>query len=184
MKNSNTSKTVYLGLASLALVLVVAGVVVSASAHYSNPKAQEALVKRDFGAYKTAILEGAKDHTKKVESMTQADFDKMADNKAKMDVIKPVLEQAIKDNNYEAFKIAQDQVKSIREERKDEKNDGRPARVEPTEEQKKAMFDQAVAQYKKDGSLGHFGMKKEGRGENGEHGNNGGRGGKGLRDSK
>jgi hypothetical protein len=110
----------------------------------------------------------------------QEAFMKLVESSKQMKAIGEKVDQAVKDNNFDAFKSAKADMKTLREANKPaDDNDNRRERAEPTEAEMKTRFDKLVEQYKADGSLpsergtghgfgddfgGHRGGKGSGRG--------------------
>jgi hypothetical protein len=115
---------------------------------------------------------------------SQEAFTKLVESSKQMKAIQDKVDQAVKDNNFDAFKAAKTEMKALRDaeeaqepaDSSDKRNSNRAA---PTEAEMKTRFDKLVAQYKADGSLpstrgighgfgddfdGHRGGKGHGRG--------------------
>ncbi len=101
----------------------------------------------------------------------QADFDKLVKNFKSTKVIQDKINQAIKDNNYDAFKSAQKEMKSLRDANKPADAPSRPNKKTPTEEEQKTRFDKIVSKYKTDGTLpaGDLNNRKGGFGNGGHN---------------
>jgi hypothetical protein len=172
--------------------------IVDRAQHHADSTTQDDLNKRadnlaKHDAVKTAIdnndYEAFKSNANsrmlaKVNS--QDAFTKLVESTKQMKVIQDKVDQAVKDNNFEAFKAAQAEMKTLHDSR--EANEPADAnektRVAPTEAEMKTRFDKLVAQYKADGSLpssrgmGHgFGDDFGGEGHQGR-GQGRGRGGR------
>jgi hypothetical protein len=195
-------KSIYTALSITALSLTLVGVGVASFAHNINPAAKDALLKGDFNAYKSSIVDSAKKQSdsltqdkfntlsteaikreatqKAIEEgnyenfkksaetrllsriTTQAEFDKLVTQAKAAKAIQDKIIQAIKDNNYEAFKSAQEEIKTSKP-----ANDkgGKRGDHNPTEAEMKSRFDSMVASFKADGSLpSNKGFDKGGRG--------------------
>lgn len=122
-------------------------------------------------ATKKAIEEGNYENFKKsadarmlAKVTSQADFDKLVAEFKSAKAIQDKITQAIKDNNFEAFKSAHTEMKTLRESNKSSNKEGKTNKTAPTDEQLKSKFDKLVAQYKADGSLPSKVMMKGSKG--------------------
>jgi hypothetical protein len=92
-----TKNILYTTLAVGAFGLLTIGGI-GASAHVlGNSEARAALLNKDFNGFKAAIVKNAQ---KRVDNLSQADFDKMSDKANEMQKINETIEK----NDYEAFK--------------------------------------------------------------------------------
>ncbi len=208
-------KKIYTTIALTGLALTLAGVGVVSFAHYSQAS-KDALLKGDFTAYKTSIVESSK---KKSDSLTQeqfntmstqaiareatnkaiaegnyenfkksadarllskvttqADFDKLVAQFKATKVIQDKINQAIKDNNFDAFKNAQTELKALRDANKPAELNSKHNHPIPTDAELKTRFDEIVAKFKADGTLpSQDMMDKGGKGGKGDRGEKGGR---------
>jgi hypothetical protein len=153
---------VFLGIA----VLTISGGVV-AFAH-SNTAARTALINKDINAFKSAIVTDAQTRS---NNLTQSEFDSrvttqeaftaLVNSQKAMDAIKVKIDNAIKANDFAAFKTAQTEMMALREANKPAEANDNHIRPTPTDAELQTKFDTLVARFKADGTLpsANFGGK-------------------------
>jgi hypothetical protein len=121
-------------------------------------------------AVKKAIEEGNYENFKKsadtrmlARITNQTEFDKLVTETKAIKVIQDKVIQAIKDNNFEAFKAAQTEMKTYRD-ANHPNNTGRMDKhnYTPTEAEMKSRFDSMVTSYKANGTLPENSMMGKG----------------------
>jgi uncharacterized phage infection (PIP) family protein YhgE len=157
-------------LAGTLAIIALSGVGVYAATSTTVSKDIEnvktALTNNDFTAYKQARIQVATD---RINEMTQEEFDKHAKMFASMQKYQTALDDAVKNNDFNAFKTVHSEMQKEREANKPA-DSNRPNRPEPTEAQLQERFNQMVASYKADGTLPSqkvFEGGREGRGGKG-----------------
>jgi hypothetical protein len=135
-----------------------------------NTMSTEAIARE---ATQKAIEEGNYENFKKTADTrllaritTQAEFDKLVVEAKATKLIQDKINQSIKDNNYEAYKAAQLEMKTARDANKPVNDKGgKRGDYTPTEADMKSRFDSMVVAYKADGSLpSNQGFDRGGRG--------------------
>ena len=127
---------------------------------------QDAITNNDYNAFKANADSRMLAHTP-----DQASFDKLVEQNKQMKANKEKEIQAIKDGNFDAYKAAETEEKTMMDANKPS-NDNRGTRPTKTDADIKTEFDQLVAAYRADGSLPDTNMGFGGKefGAKGRHG--------------
>ncbi|MGL4758504.1 MAG: hypothetical protein ACRCXZ_04160 [Patescibacteria group bacterium] len=111
-------------------------------------------------ATKKAIEESNYDEFKKYANSklqnkitNQEDFKKLVDQHKTKQAISKKIDQAVKDNNFDLFKSAQDEMKSQFQINKDSMKSKKNRNSNLTQDELKSKFETLVSNYKVDGSL-------------------------------
>jgi uncharacterized protein (DUF885 family) len=155
IKKAPVKKAMALGLLATGVVgFGIANTLPVTATPFFNKDAKTALENRDLDGFKKAVKD---DNNKKIDSLTQDEFNKMAEKNAQMQENLKKIEEAVKNNNFDAYKSVMESIKNER------KNNGmdqdmknklfKNKRGEMTEEKQKEMFDKLVEYYKQNGSL-------------------------------
>jgi len=164
-----TTKTKFLSAVSAFVVLgvgVVAGLSVTSNASggfiRGNEEAKTAIENNDYEGFKTALSEKA---SQRIGDLSEEDFAKIQEKyefKKAMKGYKSAIEEAIRNNDREAFETAIKDAKEFKESNRSD-DDLERERKELTDETIDEMFEKAVSQYEETGEV-KLGGKKGGRG--------------------